>query len=138
MTKSYVTEDKLKKAIEYLRANKGKQICYRWKVCANTEDSKNIYIVLGWKEIPDEPSKYKDKYYYNGYRLAVKVGYQPSNSVMQCDYDIDFGLPCFTNGEVIVDCEGVIYKSTNFSRLVYEMNNSASWVIKNWKELKHD
>lgn len=138
MTKLYVTADKLKKAADYLAAHKEKGGCYHWKICANTDDNKDISIVLGWTEYPGKPPKYRDKYYDDGYRLAVKVGYQPSNSIMQSDYDIDFRLPCFTNGKPIMDFEEIIRKSTNFDRLAYFINSHASWTIKNWKELKHD
>ena len=48
MTKLYVTADELKKAADYLASTKEQGGCYRWKICANTDDNKDIYIVLGW------------------------------------------------------------------------------------------
>lgn len=139
MTKSYVTANELKKAADYLASTKEQGGCYCWKVCANTDDNKDIYIVLGWCDYGNESKENIDKYYDDKYRLAVKVGYQPSNSTMQCDYDIDFTLPYNPDDrDVCDDCEYCIYETTNFEALAKDINQNASWVIKHWKELGHD
>lgn len=139
MTKAYVTADELKKAADYLASTKEQGGCYHWKVCANTDDNKDISIVLGWTPFPDEDISCRDKYYDNGFRLAAKVGYQPSNSMMQCDYDIDFTLPYNPdNGDVYDDCEYCVYETTDFEALAKALNSKASWVIKHWKELGHE
>lgn len=139
MTKPYVTADELKKAADYLVSTKEQGGCYHWKICANTDDNKDIYIVLGWTQFPDEDNSRKDKYYDNSFRLAVKVGYQSSNSTMQCDYDIDFSLPYNPDtGDVCDDCEYCIYETTDFEALAKDINNKASWVIKHWKGDNHE
>lgn len=139
MTKQYVTADELKKAADYLASTKEQGGCYRWKVYANTDDNKDISIVLGWTGGFDKNDPDKDKYQDDTWRLAVKVGYQPSNSMMQCDYDVDFNLPYNPdNGDVCDDCEYCIYETTNFEALAKDINQNASWVIKHWKELGHD
>ena len=138
MTKLYVTADELKKAADYLAAHKEEGGCYHWKIYANTEDKTDISIVLGWTGCPNEPTKDQDKYYDDGYRLAVKVGYQPSNSIMQSDYDFDFRLPCYPTGDLMIECEEIIRESTDFEWLAKNICTEASRVIKNWKELKHD
>ena len=99
----------------------------------------NICIVLGWTQYPDEDDECKDKYYDDGFRLAVKVGYQPENSMLQCDYDVDFNLPYWPeNGDVLDDCEYVIYETTDFEALAKDINANADWVLTHWKELGHD
>lgn len=139
MTKLYVTATELKKAADYLASTKEQGGCYRWKVYANTDDNKDIYIVLGWTDGFDKNDPDKDKYQDDTWRLAVKVGYQPSNSMMQCDYDVDFNLPYNPdNGDVCDDCEYCIYETTNFEALAKDINQNASWVIKHWKELGHE
>lgn len=139
MTIPYVTANELKKAADYLASTKEQGGCYRWKVYANTDDNKDIYIVLGWTDGFDKNDPDKDKYQDDTWRLAVKVGYQPSNSIMQCDYDVDFNLPYNPdNGDVCDDCEYCIYETTNFEALAKDINQNASWVIKHWKELGHD
>jgi len=139
MTKQYVTADELKKAADYLASTKEEGGCYRWKVYANTEDNKDISIVLGWTDGFDKNDPDKDKYQDDTWRLAVKVGYQPSNSIMQCDYDIDFYLPYNPDtGDVCDDCEYCIYETTDFEALAKDINKNTSWVIKHWKELGHE
>lgn len=139
MTKLYVTATELKKAADYLASTKEQGGCYHWKVYANTNDNKDISIVLGWTDGFDKNDPDKDKYQDDTWRLAVKVGYQPSNSMMQCDYDVDFNLPYNPdNGDVCDDCEYCIYETTNFEALAKDINQNASWVIKHWKELGHE
>ena len=91
MTIPYVTSDQLKNAADHLASTKEQGGCYHWKVCS--QGDKDIAIVLGWTNGFDKDDPSKDKYQDDTWRLAVKVGYQPSNSMMQCDYDIDFNLP---------------------------------------------
>ena len=137
MTIPYVTSDQLKNAADHLASTKERGGCYHWKVCS--QGDKDISIVLGWTQFPDEDDSCKDKYYDDGFRLAVKVGYQPSNSMMQCDYDIDFNLPYNPDtGDVCDDCEYCIYETTNFGALAKDINGNVNWVIKHWKELGHD
>ena len=62
MTKQYVTADELKKAADYLASTKEQGGCYHWKVYANTDDNKDIYIVLGWRDGFDKNDPDKDKY----------------------------------------------------------------------------
>ena len=139
MSKPYVTADELKKAADYLASTKEQGGCYRWKICANTDDNKDIYIVLGWCNYGNELKELIDKYYDDKYRLAVKICCQPSNSVMQCDYDIDFNLPYNPdNFDVYDNCEYCIYETTDFKALTKDINQNASWVIKHWKELGHE
>lgn len=138
MTKQYVTAEELQKAADYLVSTKEQGGCYHWKVCANTDDNKDISIVLGWDYYGIESKERMDKYYDDQFRLAAKVGYQPSNSIMQSDYDIDFNLPCTKENVVCDDCEECLYEDTDFEELAKLLNNKASWVIKHWKELKHD
>lgn len=137
MTKQYVTADELKKAADYLASTKEQGGCYHWKICANTDDNKDIYIVLGWTQY--EYDSGNTKYYDKGYNLAVKVAYQPSNSIMQCDYDVDFNLPYNPyNGEIDNDFEYLLTDTTDFNSIARDLNSNASWLIKHWKELGHD
>lgn len=137
MTIPYITSDQLKNAADYLASTKEQGGCYHWKVCS--QGDKDIAVVLGWTQFPDEADDCKDKYYDDDFRLAVKVGYQPSNSMMQCDYDIDFNLPYNPDtGDVYDDCEYCIYETTDFGALAKDINYMASYVIEHWKELGHD
>lgn len=137
MTKQYITAEDLKKAADYLASTKEQGGCYHWKVCSQGEQ--NIAVVLGWTQFPDEDDSNKDKYYDDGFRLAVKIGYQSSDSIMQCDYDVDFNLPYNPDtGDVCDDCEYCIYETTDFKSLANDINHNIDWVIKHWKELGHE
>ena len=139
MAKQYVNAKELKEAADYLASTKEQGGCYHWKVYANTDDNKDISIVLGWTDGFNKNDPDKDKYQDDTWRLAVKVGYQPSNSMMQCDYDIDFNLPYNPDtGDVYDDCEYCIYETTDFGALAKDINYMASYVIEHWKELGHE
>ena len=137
MSKQYVTAKELKEAADYLASTKEQGGCYRWKICANTDDNKDIYIVLGWTKY--EYNNGNTKYYDEGYNLAVKVAYQPSNSIMQSDYDIDFNLPYnLHDGEIDNDFEYLLTDTTDFNSIAKDLNSNVSWLIKHWKELGHE
>lgn len=135
MTKQYVTADELKKAADYLASTKEQGGCYHWKVA--TKDKMNICIVLGWCDYGNESKEKIDKYYDNGYRLAVKIAYQPANSIMQCDYDVDWQAP-YDQFDNNIWAEYEIYSTTNFEALAKDVNINASWTLEHWKELKHE
>ena len=51
-----------------------------------------------------------------GCHLEAKLGYQPDNSIMQCDYDIDWLMPYSPDGDVD-DMSESIYTDTDFEQL---------------------
>ena len=62
----------------------------------NTDDKNTYALVIGWQPTEDPDDEYCDK----GFRLATKFGYQPRNSMMQCDFDVDWLLPTTDEGDV--------------------------------------
>ena len=48
-------------------------------------------LAIGW--LPDEESP-------DGYSAYAGVVFQPANSIMQCDLDVDWQMPVLANGEV--------------------------------------
>ena len=83
------TLNEFTKAVEHMKATKFDGT-YFWHL--NTDDSGNDWaIVLGWSDgyEPDENDDCMD----GTYRLCAKIAYQPSNSAMQCDYDLDWTMP---------------------------------------------
>lgn len=89
---------------------------YYWKL--GEDDKGNVWaIVLGWlngfEENPD------DDCMDGTWRICAKLAYQPSNSIMQCDYDIDWMFPCDeTTGEVDDLNEISIYPETDLTGVV--------------------
>ena len=63
---------------------------YHWHL--DTDDNGNDWaIVLGWADgFEEDPT---DDCTDGTYRLCAKLAYQPHNSIMQCDYDIDWLMP---------------------------------------------
>lgn len=92
--------DGFAKAINSLKD--GQEGVYYWKL-SNAKG--NVWaIVLGWAE-DDNDDDGTDKCHKVGYNLAVKIGFQPENSGMQCDYSEDWLLPYDKKTGEVVDCE---------------------------------
>lgn len=57
-----------------------------------TDSDNNIWsIVLGWRDGFDKDEK--DDCSDGTWHLCAKLAYQPHNSYMQCDYDVDWIMP---------------------------------------------
>ena len=70
--------------------------CWHWDL--DVIDDNYVSIALGWS-YDDEP-KENDNYYHDGFHIAIKIGIQPLNSGMWCDFDVDFSMPLLENGEI--------------------------------------
>lgn len=60
-----------------------------WYIDLGTYKGNRWAVVIAWMDY-DEDSNYD---------LYMKVAYQPTNSIMQCDYDMDWEMPII-NGDV--------------------------------------
>ena len=76
-------------AVEYMKKTKANGT-YHW-ILGRDEDDNDWAIVLGWADgfEPNEDDDCMD----GTYSLCAKIAYQPYNSLMQCDYDIDWIMP---------------------------------------------
>lgn len=98
--------------------------CYWW---LDTDyNGNNWAIVLGWQDgyEEDDTDELSDKTWH----LAAKVAYQPRNSIMQCDYDIDWIMPYDKDGDVW-DTSTTIYINDNHKETV-------DWLINQFLEMK--
>lgn len=80
-------------------------------------DGKNNWaIVLGWSDgfEPDATDPCMD----GTWRLCAKMAYQHSNSIMQCDYDIDWLMPYDEITEEVDDNEVPIYPNTDLTETI--------------------
>lgn len=74
---------------------------YHWYL--NTDDRSNDWaIVMSYMDYDGDGNE----------RLYAKVAYQPSNSIMQCDYDIDWIMPYDYNTDDVWDTEISISSNT--------------------------
>lgn len=63
----------------------------------------------------------------DNWRLYGKVAYQPSNSIMQCDYDIDWTMPYDEESGEVNDTETLITSE-----------ESAKWLLGLWQEYRKE
>lgn len=73
-----------------------KSVLYYWTLGVDCRNNRWA-IVLGWQDGYD---KSNDKYADGTFRLCAKLAYQPVNSAMQSDFDVDWIMPCDESGEV--------------------------------------
>lgn len=101
-------------AVEYMKKTKSNGTYY-WIL--GSDDNNNYWaIVLGWSDgfAIDENDDCTD----GTWRLCVKLAYQPCNSLMQCDYDIDWSMPYDEETEEVDDTEYSIYPDTKFEEVI--------------------
>lgn len=117
--------------------NEGGCYCFMKKEMKDTPINKNLFIVLGWTQYDNQDAP-KDRYYDDGFRLAIKVGYQAVNSIMQTDYDIDFNQ--VYNEKIGDTCisELLLYENTDFKDVANIILICYKHIIKNWKEYAHE
>ena len=88
---------------------------YHWTL---REDNKgNTWaIVLGWANGFD--AEEQDDCTDGTYRLCAKLAYQPNNSIMQYDYDVDWLMPYDEESGEVDDNEVSIYPDTKLKAVV--------------------
>ena len=131
MSEQYITGEEIKRVVEYLA--KCKEGCFHNTI--TNKDGYDIAIVIGWTAFDDTDDK--DKYFDDNHRLAIKVAYQSDKSFMQCDYDVDWLLPYYSNGEVF-DSEYILYENTNFDAVAKDINFDADDMLKQWKKFERN
>lgn len=74
-------------------------------------------IVLGWADgFEEDPN---DECMDGTYRICAKLAFQPTNSMLQCDYDIDWLMPYDENTSEVDDTEISIYPESNLENIIY-------------------
>ena len=116
--------DGFAKAIDQLKDG-GDEVHY-WRL-ANTNG--NVWaIVLGWEEDDNEDDG-TDKCHKVGYNIAAKIAFQPTNSMTQCDYSVDWQLPYDKESGEVEDCEWFLSDKDNPSEILDS-------ILKDWNENK--
>ena len=88
--------------------------CHWWLETDN--NGNNWAIVLGWQDGYEEDDT--DELSDGTWHLAAKVAYQPHNSIMQCDYDVDWDMPYDEETMEVYDNEVSIYPHTDLQSVV--------------------
>ena len=128
-----ITAYDFKKSAEFLAREKCGTVCMYLDMDRNGQD---IAIVIGWQNGFDESEQ--DSFSDGKYRLCAKIGYQNRNSMMQCDYDIDWYMPWDKKTGNCIDSEIVLYEDSNFNEVLKDLEKSWKWIDKNWNKLGHD
>lgn len=93
---------------------------YHWNL--DVDDKQNQWaIVLGWSDGFEEDPK--DDCTDGTYRLCAKLAYQPTNSIMQCDYNIDWLMPYDEETGEVDDNELSIYPNDDAKEII-------DWLLK--------
>ena len=135
-----VLAKQLKESADYLADHKKQSGCYRFHTVEMDDKgiNKNVSIVLGWTDGFDENDIDKDKYQSDTWRLAVKVGYQPVNSMMQCDYDVDFNQVYDKETGDVYDTEISLYHDSDFEKVADDIVTEFNYVLSSWKSWAHE
>ena len=124
MNKQTLTKQFIK-AVKVIKTRK-EGTCY-WIL--PIDDNKNDWaIVLGYSDGFDE--KEQDEFTDDTWRLCAKFAFQPNNSIMQCDYNIDWLMPYDEATGDVDDREIAIYPSTDLVETV-------DWLWKQYKDYKN-
>ena len=100
---------------------------YYWRL--GSDDKNDWAIVLGWADgFEEEPN---DPCMSGTWRICAKLAYQPWNSIMQCDYDIDWYMPYDEETMEVDDTEEAIYPDTDLAGVV-------DWLLKCWETYKEE
>jgi hypothetical protein len=96
---------------------------YWW--CLDDDDKGNTWaIVLGWADGFEED--HDDNNLDGTWRICAKLAYQPWNSAMQCDYDVDWLMPYDDKTGEVDDNEISIYPNTDLAGVI-------EWLLKHYK-----
>lgn len=96
---------------------------YHWMLGRDDNDN-DWAIVLGWADGFDKVEN--DDCTDGTWRLCVKLAYQPWNSMLQCDYDIDWTMPYDEESGEVDDTEISIYPNTNLEECI-------DWLLEQYK-----
>lgn len=113
--------EKICKAIKEMRTSHDNGTYY-WYL--GQDDNNNDWaIVLGWQDGYEEDKN--DDCTNDTWRICIKLAYQPSNSMLQCDYDIDWLMPYDKKTGEVYDTEYPIYPNSNIALYVHYLLKDA-------------
>lgn len=123
--------DGFENAVNEFRCGENGVIYHELDVTLEEDNHNDWAIVLGWSPVDDISEDELDDFCKQiGYQLAVKIAFQPKNSGMQCDYDVDWLLPYDKQGNGDVeDCEWHLSDGDNFRKVIKD-------VVADWNKNK--
>ena len=124
--------EKISKAIKELRSSHD---CGTYYWYLGQDDNNNDWaIVLGWQDGYEEDKH--DDCTDGTWRICIKLAFQPSNSMLQCDYNIDWLLPYNPKTGDVYETEYSIYPNSDIALYVqYLLRDAVDLKIINKKEI---
>ena len=120
INKKELTEQ-ISKAIKKMRSSHDNGT-YHWYF--GQDDNNNDWaIVLGWQDGYEEDKN--DDCTVDTWRICIKLAYQPLNSMLQCDYDIDWLMPYNKKNGGVYDTNYPIYPNSNVALYVHYLLKDA-------------
>ena len=92
-----------------------------WFIDLEVKNNNRYAVVISWMDY--------DK--TNEYDLYAKVAYQPTNSIMQCDYDIDWLMPYDEGSGCVYDTE------TSIDGIKFD-EDCADWLLAKWEMIRRE
>lgn len=125
MTLKKITGKDFKEAVDWLWGHKAEGGCVH-QVLGTTNDGTKLCFVVGWSEgadYGDDDKKYG--YFYEGYCISAKIGYQHRNNAMQTDYDWDFNMPYDLETGDVWDTSSYVPRDADWEREAADYNKEA-------------
>ncbi len=76
-----------------------------WSFCYAGDKNLCYFVCMGWHDVGDDPTG-------GPWEVFLKIGRQSRKAAMQCDFDLDFEMPWYGNGELYDTLTPVAGKST--------------------------
>lgn len=92
-----------------------------WYIELDVINGNRWAIALSWMDFDNT----------NEYKLYAKVAYQTINSIMQCDYDIDWTIP-YDEGSGYVNDTEIWIRDKKFDE------DYADWLLEEWEKIRKE
>lgn len=113
--------EKITKTLKEMRSSHDNGT-YHWYL-GQDKDNNDWAIVLGWQDGYEENKN--DDCTVDTWRICIKLAFQPSNSMLQCDYDIDWLMPYNKKTGDVYDTEYPIYPNSDIALYVHYLLRDA-------------
>lgn len=120
-----ITGDTLKSWAESLMA--GGDGCFRHYLATDSEGNA-WYILMGFADGYDDITS-QSPWQIGTWAINTMIGYQSSDSVMQCDLTIDFACPYNPVTGEVADTLSTLPDSPDWEGLAKELNESAEKIL---------
>ena len=102
-------------------------VCYKEIKDLNDKD-KRCAVVVGWIKDESDADLVSDTFSDGEWRVAAKIAFQGKNSMLQCDYEMDWYQAWWKEEGGVFDTEILLYESTDFKRAAIQLDESYRYI----------